>query len=59
MLLIDAGQRATVLVAFALSGGTPSAISAGKVTSVPPPAMAFITPATSAAATTSRSLTDV
>src|SRR5688572_11844633 len=42
-----------VLVALALIGGTPNAISAGKVRSVPPPAMEFMAPATSAASTTS------
>jgi hypothetical protein len=48
------GQRATVDVALALIGGMPSPTSAGKVSSVPPPAMEFMTPPSSAATTTSR-----
>ena len=36
------GQSATVEVAFAVIGGMPSAIRAGKVTRVPAPATAFI-----------------
>ena len=46
MLLTVPGQSATVLVAFATIGEMPSPTSAGKVRSVPPPAMAFIAPAT-------------
>ena len=56
MLVIDAGQSATVLVAFALIGGNPSAMSAGNVTSVPAPAIAFMTPAISAETITNTSL---
>jgi hypothetical protein len=44
--LSDPGTRATVLVAFAATGLTPAASSAGKVSKVPPPARAFIAPAT-------------
>ena len=42
------GKRATTLDALAITAGTPgpAKTSAGKVNSVPPPAMAFITPAT-------------
>jgi hypothetical protein len=43
----DPGKSATVLVPFATAGKT-SAVSAGKVSSVPPPATEFITPAKSA-----------
>src|SRR4051812_34634428 len=39
------GHRATVLDAFASTGGTPTATSAGRVTNEPPPAAAFIAPA--------------
>jgi hypothetical protein len=45
MLLTAPGQSATVLVALATIGETPRLMRAGKVRSVPPPAMAFITPA--------------
>ena len=45
------GHSATVLVAFATFGSRPSQSSTGKVTSVPPPAIEFIIPATKAAAT--------
>jgi hypothetical protein len=55
MLLIEAGTRPTVLVAFAISGGIPRPISAGKVSSVPPPAIAFIVPATAEMAAMARS----
>jgi hypothetical protein len=49
------GQRATVEVALAVMGGTPSATRAGKVISVPPPAMAFIiAPRAAATATAAR-----
>ena len=51
MLPTDPGKSATVLVAFACRGGMPSAISAGKVSKVPPPAMEFMTPAIIAAMT--------
>ena len=44
MLLTDAGQMATVLVALAVNEGRPSQISVGKETSVPPPAMELIAP---------------
>src|SRR5207248_3482148 len=47
------GQSATVLVALATSGVTPSATIAGNVSSVPPPAMAFTAPATRAATSAS------
>src|SRR5271170_5667652 len=50
MLLTDAGQIATVLVALAVTEGRPSQISVGKETNVPPPAMELIAPATKAAA---------
>src|SRR5437763_8030451 len=40
-----AGQIATVLVAFAVTGDSPSQISVGKDTKVPPPATALIIPA--------------
>ena len=45
MLPTDAGMRPTVLVAFAISGGIPRPMSAGKVSNVPAPAIAFIAPA--------------
>jgi hypothetical protein len=51
---IEPGQSATVDVAFAVMLGTPSAMSAGKVTSVPPPATEFIAAPTAAATATSR-----
>jgi len=35
-----------VLEVFAKTGGTPAAISTGKLTNEPPPASAFIAPAT-------------
>jgi hypothetical protein len=44
------GQSATVLVAFATFGSSPSQSRIGKVMSVPPPAIEFIAPATKAAA---------
>ena len=40
------GTSATVLVALALSEGTPAATRAGKVTNEPPPAIAFMPPPT-------------
>jgi hypothetical protein len=43
------GQRATVEVALAVIGGIPRARRAGKVTRVPPPAMAFMAAPTAAA----------
>jgi len=52
MLPNDPGQRATVLVAFATIGAIPSPTSAGNVSSVPPPAIAFIEPATAEVRTT-------
>ena len=55
MLLTEAGQSATVLVALATMGEIPSATSAGKVSSVPPPAIEFMTPLMAATITTSRS----
>src|SRR5689334_5089671 len=55
MLLNAPGSSATVLVALATSGVSPAPTSAGKVISVPPPAIAFTIPAArAAAATTSR-----
>src|SRR5258705_13676756 len=56
MLPTAPGHNATVLVALALIGGTPSAIRAGNVTSVPPPAMEFMTPPMSAETTARASL---
>ena len=46
MLAIDPGHRASVLVALAETGGTPSANSAGNVSNVPPPAIEFTAPPT-------------
>jgi hypothetical protein len=48
----DPGHSATVLVALAANGGTPSATTAGNVISVPPPATALIAPPTAAARNT-------
>src|ERR1035441_9180471 len=45
------GQIATVLVAFAVTELSPSQISAGKETSVPPPATELMAPAKNAAPT--------
>jgi peptidoglycan-N-acetylglucosamine deacetylase len=45
MLLTDAGQMATVLVALAVTEGKPSQIKVGNETSVPPPATELIAPA--------------
>src|SRR5665647_538294 len=50
MLVSVPGRSATVLVAFATSGESPAATMAGKVMSVPPPAIAFMMPPTNAAA---------
>ena len=44
------GHKATVLVAFATFGSSPSQSRIGKVTSVPPPAIEFIIPPMKAAA---------
>src|SRR5215207_10443320 len=49
MLLNTPGRSATVLVALALSGERPAATSAGKVSSVPPPAIALTNPPSRAA----------
>jgi len=49
------GNSATVLVVFAVTEGTPTAINAGKVTNEPPPASAFIMPAIRPAPATSSS----
>jgi hypothetical protein len=49
------GQIATVFVAFAITDGTPSQISVGKVTSDPPPATELIPPAMMAVANTRNS----
>jgi hypothetical protein len=46
MLANEPGHRATVLVAFAAIGGTPNPNSVGKVSNVPPPAMALTAPLT-------------
>src|SRR6185436_188094 len=54
MLPKDPGHSATVLVALAEIGGTPSQMIAGKVISVPPPATEFTAPPMSAARKTSR-----
>src|SRR6188474_347974 len=56
MLPIAPGQSATVLVALAVIAGTPSPTNAGKVISVPPPAMELIAPPMAAASTTQISL---
>src|SRR2546423_4233880 len=53
MLPSEPGQSATVVVALATSGVTPSATIAGNVSSVPPPAMAFTAPAPRAATSAS------
>src|SRR5947199_336759 len=53
MLPSEPGHSATVLVALATSGVTPSATIAGNVSSVPPPAMAFTAPAPRAATSAS------
>ena len=44
--LSEPGTSATALVALAATGETPAARSTGKVSTVPPPASAFIAPAT-------------
>jgi long-chain acyl-CoA synthetase len=49
-VLRDSGAK--VLVALAVSGAMPSPIRAGNVRSVPPPATAFIAPATADTSTT-------
>src|SRR5579875_7439 len=43
-LATEPGQRATVLVALALIGGTPVKMSAGKEIKLPPPATEFNAP---------------
>src|SRR3712207_1661316 len=53
MLPSAPGQSATVLVALATIGGIPSPTRAGKVSSVPPPAIELTAPATAEARTTS------
>src|SRR6188472_2970440 len=53
MLPKEPGQSATVLVALAEIGGSPSQTSAGNVSSVPPPAIELTPPARSAAVKTS------
>src|SRR5689334_9867156 len=55
MLPSAAGSNATVLVAFATIGGRPAAMRAGKVSSVPPPAIELTMPASSAAPAPTRS----
>ena len=55
MLPKEPGQSATVLVALAEIGGSPSQTSAGNVNSVPPPAIELTAPARSAAVKTSSS----
>src|SRR5688572_9118222 len=54
MLPNEPGHSATVLVAFAEIGGTPSHTMAGNVMSVPPPAIELTAPPTSAARNTSK-----
>jgi hypothetical protein len=49
MLPSEPGQIATVLVELAVTGGSPSQTSAGKESSVPPPATELIPPARNAA----------
>src|SRR5215469_6388042 len=49
MLATCPGQRATVLLAFAFTGGMPRNSNVGKETKLPPPATALIAPARSAA----------
>src|SRR6266550_755544 len=49
MLPTSPGHMATVLVAFAVTEDSPSQISVGKVTSVPPPATELMAPARNAA----------
>ena len=49
MLPNDPGQMATVLVALAITDGSPSQIREGNVTSVPPPATELMAPAMNAA----------
>ena len=49
MLATCPGHSATVLVAFALTGGMPMNSSVGNVTKLPPPATALMAPASSAA----------
>jgi hypothetical protein len=46
VLAIEPGNNATVLEAFASTDGTPTAISVGSETKEPPPAKAFMPPAT-------------
>jgi hypothetical protein len=58
MLLDAPGSSATVLVALAVMGERPAAMSAGKVSSVPPPAIELTNPATSAAPAPTRSWAD-
>jgi hypothetical protein len=53
MLLTAAGQSATVLVAFATIGEMLRPTNAGKVRSMPPPAIEFMTPLIVAATMTS------
>ena len=50
MLASVPGNSATVDDALAITGGSPAAIMAGKLTNEPPPAMAFIAPANRPAA---------
>ena len=54
MLAPIPGQSATVLVALATIGVMPSPTSAGKVSSVPPPAIELIAPATAEMRTMAR-----
>jgi hypothetical protein len=51
MLPTVPGHNATVLVALAVIGGTPSHMSAGNVSRVPPPAIELTAPPAAAAAT--------
>ncbi len=54
MLASVPGNSATVDDALAITGGNPARTMAGKLTNEPPPAMAFIAPASSPAAAAAR-----
>src|SRR5438094_8703102 len=58
MLPSEPGQIATVLVALAVIDGSPSQTSAGKESSVPPPATELIPPARNAAVAAIRTRED-
>jgi hypothetical protein len=59
MLAAPPGQRATVEVAFAVIADSPSQRRVGNVRIVPPPAMAFMTPAAADEATSAAICTGV